>query len=117
VDGRRDALQHRAKELVDLFWVTVGQEFHGALEVGEQHRDLLALAFQGTAGRENLFGQIGGRVGEQGVLEIVERRVAYLLAADKYFSLLQIRLDGGTQPAIRSRNPFSRPYLARLACF
>jgi hypothetical protein len=66
VDGRHDALQHRAKELVDLFWVTVGQEFHGALEVGEQHRDLLALAFQGTAGRENLFGQIGGRVGERG---------------------------------------------------
>jgi hypothetical protein len=40
------------RSLVDLFWVTVGQEFHGALEVGEQHRDLLALAFQGTAGRE-----------------------------------------------------------------
>ena len=49
VDGRHHALQHRVKERASLCWVTVGQECHGALEVGEQHGDLLALAFQGAA--------------------------------------------------------------------
>jgi hypothetical protein len=49
VDGRHHALQHRVKERASLCWVTVGQAFHGALEVGEQHGDLLALAFQSAA--------------------------------------------------------------------
>jgi hypothetical protein len=66
VDGRHHARQHRVKALARLFRVTVGQACRGALEVGEQHRDLLTLAFQGTAGRENLFGQRGGRGGERG---------------------------------------------------
>jgi hypothetical protein len=43
VDGRHHALQHRVKKRASLFRVAVGQECHGALEVGEQHRDLLTL--------------------------------------------------------------------------
>jgi len=50
------ALQHWVEELPGLLGVAVGQELHGAFEVGEQHRDLLALTFQGTAGRQNLLG-------------------------------------------------------------
>jgi hypothetical protein len=46
VHGRHHALQHRAEELARLLGVAVSQEFHGALEVGKQDRDLLALAFQ-----------------------------------------------------------------------
>ena len=65
VHGRHQALQDRIEELAGLLGVAVGQEFHGALEVGKQHGDLLALAFQGTAGHENLLGEIGGRVGER----------------------------------------------------
>ena len=64
VDGRHQALQHRVKELASLCWVMVGQACHRALEVGEQHGDLLALAFQSAAGGQNLLGKIGGCVGE-----------------------------------------------------
>ena len=49
VDGRHHALQHRVKARASLCWVTVGQAFHGALEVGAQHGDLLALVFQSAA--------------------------------------------------------------------
>ena len=51
VHGRHQALQHRVEELARLLGVAVSQEFHGALEVGKQDRDLLAFAGQGTAGR------------------------------------------------------------------
>jgi hypothetical protein len=34
VDGRHQALQHRAQELAGLFQITVGQACHGALAVG-----------------------------------------------------------------------------------
>ena len=52
--------QDRIEELPGLLGVALGQEFHGALQVGKQHGDLLAFAFQGTAGRENFLGQVGG---------------------------------------------------------
>ena len=66
--GRHHALQDGVEELPGLLRVAIGQQFHRALEVGKQHRDLLALAFQGTAGRENLLRKIGGRVGQRGTL-------------------------------------------------
>jgi hypothetical protein len=43
-------------------------------------------------------------------------QVAYLLAADKYFRLLLIRLDGGTQPVSLTHNGFSRLRPRLLAC-
>ena len=46
--------------------VAVGQELHGALQVGKEHRDLLAFAFEGTAGGEDLLRQVGGGVGQRG---------------------------------------------------
>ena len=66
VHGRHQALQHRVEELPRFLGIAVGQQFHGALQVGEQHRDLLALAFQGAPGGENLLGQIAWRVGLRG---------------------------------------------------
>ena len=45
---RHHAFQDGIEELPGLFRVAVGQQFHGAFEVGKQHRDLLALAFEGT---------------------------------------------------------------------
>ena len=68
VHGLHHALQHRVEELPGLLRIAVGQQLHRAFEVGKQHGDLLALAFQGTAGGEDLLGQIGGRVGERGRL-------------------------------------------------
>ena len=64
VHGVHHAFQRRVEELPGLLGVAVGEQLHRALEVGKQHRDLLALAFQGTAGGQDLLGQIGGRVGE-----------------------------------------------------
>ncbi len=52
-------LQHRIEQLPRLFRVAVGQQLHGAFEVGKQHRDLLTLAFKGAARGENLLREIG----------------------------------------------------------
>ena len=41
-------LEHRVEELARLLGVAVGQQLHRALEVGEEHGDLLALAFEGA---------------------------------------------------------------------
>ena len=52
--------QDGVEELPGLLGIALGQQFHGAFEVRKQHGDLLAFAFQGTAGREDLLGEIGG---------------------------------------------------------
>jgi hypothetical protein len=48
---------------VDILRVKACGEGAEAGHVGEEHGDLLAFAFQGAAGGENLLGQIGGCVG------------------------------------------------------
>jgi hypothetical protein len=58
------ALQHRVEELAGLLGVAVGEQLHRALEVSEQHRDLLAFSFEGAFGGEDFLGEIGGRVAE-----------------------------------------------------
>jgi hypothetical protein len=50
------------------------------------------------------------------IVPLLDTLVVYALFADNVPRLLPIRLRGVNQPAIRSRNPFSRPHLARLAC-
>ena len=54
------ALEHRVEELAGLFGIALGQQLHRALQVGEQHRDLLALAFQGGAGVEDFSAKWAG---------------------------------------------------------
>ena len=49
VHRRHHALEHGVEELAGLFGVAVGQQLHRALQVGEQHGDLLALAFEGAS--------------------------------------------------------------------
>jgi hypothetical protein len=39
-------LEHGVEERSRLFGIAVGQQCHRTLEVGEENRDLLALAFQ-----------------------------------------------------------------------
>ena len=51
VHRRHHAFEHRVEQLPRLLGVAVGQQLHRALQVGEQHRDLLALPFQGAAWR------------------------------------------------------------------
>jgi hypothetical protein len=47
VHGFHHQVEDRIQELPRFFGVAVGEQLHGALEVGEQDGDLLALAFQG----------------------------------------------------------------------
>ena len=55
-------LEDRVEELARLLGIAVGQELHRAFEVGEKDGDLLALAFQGGPGGEDLLGQVLRRV-------------------------------------------------------
>ena len=43
-------------DLVPLFGVELLGEIHRALHVGEEHGDLLALAFEGATRRQDLLG-------------------------------------------------------------
>ena len=51
VDGLHHPLEHGVEDFARLLGVAVGEQLHRALEVGEQHRHLLALAFEGGLGR------------------------------------------------------------------
>jgi len=44
VDGLHHPLKHGIQDLSGLLGITVREQLHGALEVGEEDRDLLALA-------------------------------------------------------------------------
>jgi hypothetical protein len=63
VHGRHHAFQDWVEELTGFLGITIGQQFHRAFEIGKQHRDLLAFAFEGTAGGEDFLGEVRGRVG------------------------------------------------------
>jgi hypothetical protein len=41
-----------------LLWVALGQQLHGPLEVGKEHRDLLALAFESGLGGEDFLSEV-----------------------------------------------------------
>ena len=43
--------------VVGFFGIAVREELQGALKIGEQNRNLLALAFNFVSLRKNLFGQ------------------------------------------------------------
>jgi hypothetical protein len=62
VHGRHQALQLRVEELARLFGIALSQQFHGALQISEQHGDLLALAFQGTLRRADLLDEVWRRI-------------------------------------------------------
>ena len=63
VHGRHQALEDWVEELPRFLGITVGQQLHGALQVGEQHGDLLTLACQSAPGSADLLGKIRWGVG------------------------------------------------------
>ena len=67
VDGLHHAFKDRVEELPGLLGVAVGEQFHGPLQVAEEHRDLLAFAFEGTTGGEDFLGEVLRGVGLRGV--------------------------------------------------
>jgi hypothetical protein len=50
------------KEFLGLFGIKVSDQLRGVLDVGEQDRDLLAFALQGTSRGQNLVGQVLGGI-------------------------------------------------------
>ena len=70
VDRLHHPLEHGVEELARLLRVAVGQQLHRALEVGEEHGDLLALAFEGGLGGEDLLGEVLRGVARQGRLNL-----------------------------------------------
>ncbi len=51
-------LQHGIQQAPGFLRILVGQELHRPLEIGEEHRDLLALAFQRVPGGQDLLGEV-----------------------------------------------------------
>ena len=62
VDCLHHPLQDRVEDLASLLRVAVGEQLHRALEIGEEHGDLLALALQGGLGGEDLLREVPWRV-------------------------------------------------------
>jgi hypothetical protein len=62
MDGLHHAIQHRIEDSSRLLRVTVGEQLHRPLHVGEQDRDLFALAFEGTPRLQDLLGEVLGSV-------------------------------------------------------
>ena len=60
VHGRHHMLEHRVEELARLLRVAVGQQLHGAFEIGKEHRDLLAFAFEGGFGSKDFLARCEG---------------------------------------------------------
>ena len=55
-------LEHRIEDFPRLLRIAVGEQLHRALHVGEQHRHLLALAFERTLRGENLLSEVFGSI-------------------------------------------------------
>jgi hypothetical protein len=58
VDGLDHAFEDGVQELPRLLRVTVGEQFHGALEIGEEDRYLLAFALEGRLRGEDFLGEV-----------------------------------------------------------
>jgi hypothetical protein len=58
VHGLDHALQDRVQQLARLLGIAISQQLHRPLQVREQHRDLLAFAFQGGLRGQDLLGQV-----------------------------------------------------------
>ena len=102
--------EHRVEELARLLGVAIGQQLHRALQVGEEDRDLLALAFEGGLGSEDLLGEVLGSVGlGRGELHRRRgrRRRGYWLAA--FLAKLRAKVVGRATAGARHLQP--RPAL------
>src|SRR5262249_30595403 len=75
MDGLHHQCQHRIEELACFLGISVGEQLHRPLEVGEENGHLLALAFESRLGGENLLGQVLRGIGLRGgEARLVSRR-------------------------------------------
>jgi hypothetical protein len=79
------------EELLRGFGIEPPDEFGGVFEVGKEHGDLLALTLQGRAGRQDLVGEMGWRVGQWrpllGWRDGERRGCASIPGPDQHFAL------------------------------
>jgi hypothetical protein len=57
-------LEDGVEELARLLGIAVGQQLHGALEVGKEDGDLLSLALENALRAENLLREMPGMLGD-----------------------------------------------------
>ena len=83
VDGFHHPLEDRVEEAACLFGVAISEQLHGALEVGEQHRDQLAFALQAAIAQPGCARPGGAGAGRSGktTWSAVEGGAAQRLAA------------------------------------
>ncbi len=62
VHGFHHPLEHGIEDLARLLGIAVGEQLHRALEIGKQHRHLLALAFERSPGSEDPLGEVLRRI-------------------------------------------------------
>jgi hypothetical protein len=74
VHGFHHPLEDGVEELPGLLGIAVGEELHRALQVGEEDRDLLALALEGGLRGQDLLGEVLGGIGLRGVESLSRRR-------------------------------------------
>ena len=67
VDGLHHVLEHGVEDSTRLLWVAVSEQLHRAFEIGEEHRDLLAFAFECSLRVDDPFGEVLRRVGLRGL--------------------------------------------------
>jgi hypothetical protein len=62
-----DRVHHQREEgienLARLLGIAIGEQLHGAFEIGEEHGDLLALALQCRLGGQDLLSEVLGGIG------------------------------------------------------
>jgi hypothetical protein len=63
MDGLHHSFEYGIEDLSRLLGVAIGKQLHRALEVGEEHGDLLALALEGALGGEDPLREVLRRVG------------------------------------------------------
>ena len=81
VHGLHHGLEHGVEESADLLGIAIGQQLERPLDVGEQHRHLLALALEGRPRCQDALGEMLRRVRRGGASGIVGRRRGQALAA------------------------------------
>jgi hypothetical protein len=62
VNSLHHVLKDRVEDLARFLGIAIGEELHRALEVGEEHGDLLALALESGFRGQNAFRKVLRRV-------------------------------------------------------
>src|SRR5262245_17677087 len=62
MDGFHHVFEHWVEKPARLLGIAISQQFHRPLHVGEQYSDLLPLTLEGFPRREDLVGEVLGRV-------------------------------------------------------